>query len=87
MERTRGTELPNQLDIALNGEGEVIVDKDMETSAHGIFAAGDLTNASGTLKQTVTAAAQGAIAASAAYKYITEHPHACHRHAMGIERP
>ena len=54
---------------------------------HGIFAAGDLTNASGTLKQTVTAAAQGAMAALAAYKYITEHPHACHRHAMGIERP
>ena len=81
------TELPNQLGIALNDEGEVIVDKDMCTNVHGIFAAGDLTNASGTLKQTVTAAAQGAMAASAAYKYITEHPHACHRHAMGIERP
>ena len=81
------TKLPEQLDIALNDEGEVIVDKDMETSVHGVFAAGDLTNASGALKQTVTAAAQGAIAAATAYKYITEHPHACHRHAMGIERP
>ena len=46
----------------------------MHTSMPGIYAAGDLTDASGPLKQTVTAAAQGAIAALSAYTYVSEHP-------------
>ena len=79
------TDLPKQLGVALNDEGEVIVDKSMQTNVPGIFAAGDLTDASGSLKQTVTAAAQGAVAASTAYRYITENPHACRWHAMGAE--
>ncbi len=79
-------ELPRQLGVALNDEEEVIVDRDMSTNVHGIFAAGDLTNASGNLKQTITAAAQGAIAASTAYKYIAEHPQSCRWHAAGVER-
>ena len=36
----------------------------------GVFAAGDLTDASGTLKQTITAAAQGAIAALSASQHV-----------------
>ena len=79
-------ELAKQLGVALNDEEEVIVDRDMSTNVHGVFAAGDLTNASGNLKQTVTAAAQGAIAASTAYKYIAEHPQSCRWHAAGVER-
>ena len=43
--------------------------------------AGDLTAASGELKQTVTAAAQGAIAATSAYADVAEHPSACMPHA------
>ena len=43
----------------------------METNVEGILAAGDLTDASGDLKQTVTAAAQGAIAAKSAYSYVS----------------
>ncbi len=74
-------DIPKELGIHLNDEDEVIVDRDMRTNVPGIFAAGDLTNASGELKQTITAAAQGAIAASAAYKYIREHPGACSWHA------
>jgi thioredoxin reductase len=46
-----------------------------------LFAAGDLTNASGDLKQTITAAAQGAIAATAAYHEVSTHPNACQWHA------
>ena len=43
----------------------------METNVEGVLAAGDLTDASGDLKQTITAAAQGAIAAKAAYAYVS----------------
>ena len=77
-------DIPKELGMNLNDEDEVIVDRDMRTNVPGIFAAGDLTNASGDLKQTITAAAQGAIAASTAYKYIMEHPMACPWHAAAI---
>lgn len=66
------TELPNQLGLELNELNEVVVDKHMATSADGVFAAGDLTNGSGDLKQTITAAAQGALAATAAYEYVSK---------------
>jgi thioredoxin reductase (NADPH) len=78
------TELPKQLGLNLNDQDEVIVDKSMRTNVPGIFAAGDLTDASGDLKQTITAAAQGAIAASSAYKYLREHPQACPWHAKAL---
>ena len=42
----------------------------MRTNVEGIFAAGDLCNSSGDLKQTITAASQGAIAATSTYHYI-----------------
>lgn len=78
------TELPKQLGLNLNDQDEVIVDKNMRTNVPGIFAAGDLTDASGDLKQTITAAAQGAIAASSAYKYMMEHPMQCPWHAKTL---
>jgi len=65
-------EIPNQLGIEIDEEtNEVAVTKLMETNIEGIFAAGDLTNASGSLKQTVTAAGQGAIAALSAYTFLS----------------
>ena len=75
-------ELAQQLGVKLTGKNEVAVDRLMHTSAEGVFAAGDLTDASGNLKQTVTAAAQGAIAATSAYAYVLEHPKACKIHAL-----
>jgi len=77
-------ELPKQLGLNLNDQDEVIVDKNMHTNVPGIFAAGDLTDGSGDLKQTITAAAQGAIAATTAYKYLMEHPQACPWHARSL---
>ena len=71
------SELASKLGAELNDHGEVLVDKKMRTHVHGLFAAGDLTNASGDLKQTITAAAQGAIAATAAYYEVNTHPPAC----------
>ena len=77
-------DLANQLGVDLNEVNEVKVDRHMKTNVHGIFAAGDLTDASGDLKQTVTAAAQGAIAATSAYADLTEHPNACKWHAKAV---
>ena len=73
-------ELASQLGVALNDKDEIKVDKSMRTSVHGVFAAGDVTDASGELKQTITAAAQGALAATAAYEDYGEHPNACLGH-------
>ena len=67
--------IARELGLERNPEtGEVHVNRLMHTSMPGIYAAGDLTDASGPLKQTVTAAAQGAIAALSAYTYVSEHP-------------
>ena len=63
--------IPNQLGLEINPTtNEVHVNNLMETNIAGIFAAGDLTDASGNLKQTVTAAGQGAISALSAYNYL-----------------
>ena len=77
-------ELAQQLGVKLADSGEVAVDNVMHTSVPGVFAAGDLTDASSALKQTITAAAQGAIAAMSAYAYVSEHPDACSLHAMAF---
>ena len=77
-------ELAQQLGVKLADSGEVAVDKVMHTSVPGVFAAGDLTDATSALKQTITAAAQGAIAAMSAYAYASEHPDACSLHAIAF---
>lgn len=45
------------------------VDKEQKTNVEGVFAAGDVTNATD-LKQIITAAGQGAVAAFNAYEYV-----------------
>lgn len=51
-------------------KGYILTDEDMKTNVPGVFAAGDCRKKS--LKQVVTAAADGAIAAVQAEKYINE---------------
>jgi thioredoxin reductase (NADPH) len=53
----------------LNESGEVIVDIRMRTAVDGLFAAGDIR--SGSRRQIVMAASDGAVAALEAYDYIT----------------
>jgi len=61
------TAIAETLGVDLNPETrEIHVDRMMRTNVEGIFAAGDITDGSGPLKQTVTAAAQGAVAALSA---------------------
>jgi thioredoxin reductase (NADPH) len=56
--------------LALNEAGYIPTDEDMHTNIPGVFAAGDVRVKS--LRQVVTAAADGAIAATQAEKYINE---------------
>jgi thioredoxin reductase (NADPH) len=65
-------DIPNQLGLEINpNTGEVHVDKALNTSVPGIYAAGDITDGT-ELKQTITAASQGAIAALSAYQHVLE---------------
>ncbi len=54
--------------IELDENGYIITNQNMETNVEGIYAAGDIRVSP--LRQVVTAAADGAIAASSAQKYI-----------------
>lgn len=56
--------------LNLNEKGYIITDADMKTNIAGVFAAGDIREKS--LRQVITAAADGAIAAVQAGKYIEE---------------
>lgn len=57
--------------IKLDENGFVITDQDMKTSSDYIWAAGDCRNRP--LRQLITAASEGAIAAISAYKYLKGH--------------
>lgn len=85
---TPRTALAKELGVILNQRGEVHVDPlTMATNVDGIFACGDVTDASGAFKQIVTGASQGAIAATSAYKDISQHGRACDMHAVAIAPP
>ncbi|CFX93907.1 Thioredoxin reductase [Syntrophomonas zehnderi OL-4] len=56
--------------VELNKQGYIITDYKMATNIEGVFAAGDVCDKY--LRQVVTAAADGAIAAVAAEKYVHE---------------
>ncbi len=57
--------------LDLDENKRIKVNADMSTSMPGLFAAGDCTNGSNMLDQIVTAAAEGAIAATTTYRYLT----------------
>lgn len=56
--------------VEMDDKGYIITDSEMRTSVPGIFAAGDIRQK--TLRQVITAAADGATAATAAEKYISD---------------
>jgi len=59
--------------VKQTGAGWIVTNEKMETSVEGIFAAGGIRDKY--LRQVVTAAGDGAVAAMAAYSYITEQLH------------
>lgn len=60
------TNIARKLGINLDKEGYIIIDENQETNVKGLYAAGDITNK--TLKQIITAAAQGAVAADSIFR-------------------
>lgn len=64
------TALANQLKIKLNSKNFIQTDSGGKTNVSGVFAAGDITTGSNSLKQVVTASAEGAIAATSVYEYL-----------------
>lgn len=54
--------------VHIGDDGGVVTDERMATSTPGLFCAGDMRSKS--LRQVVTAAADGAIAATSAYQYV-----------------
>ena len=54
--------------VKINDKGEIITDKDGNTSQPGVFAGGDVTDC--LYKQIVISAGEGAKAALQAYKYL-----------------
>jgi len=63
------TELAKDTGVKLE-HGFIETDSEQKTNVYGVFAAGDVTN--NALKQIITAAAEGAIAAKSAYDEILE---------------
>jgi len=61
-----------KIGIETDEKGYAIVGPDQSTNIPGVFAAGDCTTACNRFKQIITAAAQGAVAADSAYRYIIE---------------
>ena len=56
--------------VTVDETGFIVTDELMRTSAPGIFAAGDIRQNS--FRQAITAAGDGAAAASSAFKYLYE---------------
>ncbi len=75
-------ELARSLGVELDEFGYVKTDNLMRTNVDGVFAAGDITNHFGRFKQDITAAAQGAVAATSAYEDHKVHGDLCEIHAM-----
>ena len=73
-------EVPVSLGVALDKLGYIGVGNIMETNIPGVFAAGDTVNHFGPFKQTITAAALGAVAATSAYNYHKVHGNLCQVH-------
>ena len=58
--------------LELDAAGYIVADESTRTSLPGVFAAGDVRTKA--LRQIVTAAADGAVAAHYAEEYLAEHP-------------
>jgi len=64
-------ELIAGLGVELDESGYVRVNRDMSTNVAGVYALGDMTNTP--MRQIVTSAGDGAIAANSAHEYLNKH--------------
>jgi len=67
-------ELAKQLGVKLDSQGFIVVDSSQKTTMPNVYAAGDNTTSSNKFEQAITAAAEGAIAASSIYEESKRFP-------------
>ncbi len=63
-------DLAKQLDVKLTDKGEIDINRKSETNVPGVYAAGDIVNDE--FKQAIIGAAEGCMAAWAAYEYVNK---------------
>lgn len=66
------SDLLNKIGVKLNEQGYIIVDQWGKTNVSGVYAAGDIISNTPGFNQIITAAADGATAVNAVYKYLKE---------------
>lgn len=66
------SDLLNELGVKLNEQGYILVDQWGKTNIPGVYAAGDIISNTPDFNQIITAAADGATAVNAVYKYLKE---------------
>jgi thioredoxin reductase (NADPH) len=64
------SEIVKNLNVNMDENGHIIIDSCGKTNVKGLLAAGDVTTQLCNLRQVITAAAQGAVAAYSAFLYI-----------------
>ena len=64
--------LPLEMGVKIDDHNYIVVDQEQKTSLEGIWAAGDCTTNSNYLKQVITAASEGAVAANSIYMYLKQ---------------
>ena len=64
--------LGKEMGCALDERGFLTVNAGMQTTVPGVFAAGDVTNASNHFAQFATAAGEGAVAANSVFQYLQQ---------------
>jgi thioredoxin reductase (NADPH) len=62
--------LTKGIGVEIDSSGCIVIDQSCATNVKGIYAAGDITNGSNGLRQIITAASEGVIAATSIYKYL-----------------
>ncbi len=65
--------LVQDVGVKFDDSGFIVVDCAQATTIPGVYAAGDITTGSNKFMQIVTAAAEGAVAASSIYRYVRQH--------------
>ncbi len=68
----RSIEKIGEEEVQRDEDGFIEISEDMSTNIEGVFSAGDVTTGSNKMRQILTAAAEGAVAAFSAYRYVGE---------------
>jgi thioredoxin reductase len=64
--------LTENLGVKTDQAGYIAVNAAQETNIEGVYAAGDITNASNNFRQIITAASEGAIASLSIFQYVNQ---------------